>query len=96
MTPHGHETASRAAVACITVGPPVMARPDLPSDGDPPAVQSRFGALHARTYEMELLVSGAVVLGLLQLPPIVRTAFTRFRTGVADGGLRLVTDAVQS
>ena len=73
-----------------------MRQPHPAKDADEPATQSRFGALHARTYEMELLVSGAVVLGLLQLPPVVRAAFARFRAGLEDGGLRLVVGAGQS
>jgi hypothetical protein len=55
---------------------------------------SRFGELHARTYEMELLVSGAVVFGLLLLPPVVTRAFERFTEGLV-GDLRLVTSAIQ-
>jgi len=73
-----------------------MRQPHHAGDADEPTTQSRFGALHARTYEMELLVSGAVVLGLLQLPPVVRAAFARFRSGLEDGGLRLVVGAGQS
>jgi hypothetical protein len=33
--------------------------------------QSRFGSLHVRTFEAELLISGAVVFGLLQAPQFV-------------------------
>jgi hypothetical protein len=37
--------------------------------------QSRFGSLHVRTFEAELLISGAVVFGLLQAPQIVNRFF---------------------
>ncbi len=50
---------------------------------------SRFAGLHARTYEMELLLSGAVVLGLIHLPPAVRRAFDTFTADLA-GGSRLL------
>lgn len=65
-----------------------------------PAVQrtgnrSRFGDLHSRTYEMELLVSGAVVFGLLQLPRVLYPAFDRFRASLA-GDIRLLGTFAES
>ncbi|MCD4749708.1 MAG: hypothetical protein K8R59_10070 [Thermoanaerobaculales bacterium] len=51
--------------------------------------RSRFGAFHARTYEMELLVSGAVVFGLIHLPPVFERMFTSFRASL-EGNLRLI------
>ncbi len=45
--------------------------------------------MHARTYEMELLLSGAVVFGLMQLPPLLSVAFDRFRAGLS-GDLRIL------
>lgn len=54
-----------------------------------PTGWSRFAGLHTRTFEMELLISGAVVFGLIQLPPIVGAGFARFRAGLAED-IRLV------
>ncbi len=55
----------------------------------PSGDRSRFGDLHTRTYEMELLVSGAVVFGLLQLPRILYPVFDRFDASLA-GDVRLL------
>lgn len=33
--------------------------------------RSRFSSLHARTFQGELLISGAEVFGLLQVPPLI-------------------------
>lgn len=64
---------------------------ERPASQDPvmPAKHSRFAGFHARTYEMELLLSGAVVFALLQLPPLLSVAFDRFRAGLA-GDLRIL------
>lgn len=51
--------------------------------------RSRFAGLHARTYEMELLLSGAVVFGLIHLPSVVRAAFDSFSADLF-GSLRLL------
>ncbi|MCK5378603.1 MAG: hypothetical protein KAJ78_04330 [Acidobacteria bacterium] len=51
--------------------------------------RSRFSGLHARTYEMELLVSGALVFGLIHVPPVFDRWFTSFRASL-DGTLRLL------
>ncbi len=51
--------------------------------------RSRFSGFHARTYEMELLVSGAVVFGLIHLPPIIERAFTSYIASL-EGNLRLI------
>ena len=59
------------------------------SSHEPAGPSSRFTGLHARTYEMELLISGAVVFGLLQLPPLVDHALLRLVEGLA-GDLRIV------
>jgi len=56
---------------------------------EPQGSPSRFAGLHARTYEMELLISGAVVFGLLQLPPLIDHALLRLVEGLA-GDLRYV------
>lgn len=37
--------------------------------------QSRFRSLRARTFEGELLISGAVVFGLLQVPLLIARFF---------------------
>lgn len=65
--------------------------PDAGGTGE----SSRFRGLHARTYEMELLVSGAVVFGLVKLPPIIAPAFDRFRDGL-EGRMLLPVTAAQS
>lgn len=65
------------------------------ADTDQASEHSRFGELHTRTYEMELLVSGAVVFGLLQLPGVLGPAFERFRASLS-GGLRLLGSAAHS
>jgi len=62
---------------------------NAPSRVDDGSGASRFKELHARTYEMELLVSGAVVFALLQLPSVVGAAFERYQEGLA-GDLRLI------
>jgi hypothetical protein len=53
------------------------------------ATPSRFSGFHIRTFEAELLISGAVVFGLFQLPPLMsryfETVLVRF-----DGHLRTV------
>lgn len=67
---------------------------DETTSQEPTRSASRFTGLHARTYEMELLVSGAVVLGLLQLPPVVEGVFARLMEGLA-GDLRLVVALLQ-
>jgi hypothetical protein len=46
-----------------------------PETGGEPQ-KSRFSALHTRTHEAELLVSGAVVFGLFHVAPIVSVFFT--------------------
>lgn len=69
-----------------------MARSGSPAD-DERSGASRFRGLHARTYEMELLVSGAVVFGLLQLPTRVDAGFDRLAAGMT-GSLRLLTGAI--
>jgi len=51
--------------------------------------RSRFAEYHSRTYEMELLVSGAVVFGLIHLPPIIARVFDSFRAGL-EGNVRLI------
>ncbi|RLE30261.1 MAG: hypothetical protein DRJ61_13080, partial [Acidobacteria bacterium] len=50
--------------------------------------RSRFSGFHARTYEMELLISGAVVFGLIHLPPIIERISTSFLAGL-EGNLSL-------
>ncbi len=62
-----------------------------PPEPDP---RSRFTELHSRTYEMELLVSGAVVFGLVQLPGLLAGAFARLRAVLA-GDLRVVETLTQ-
>lgn len=53
------------------------------------ATPSRFSGIHTRTFEAELLISGAVVFGLFQLPPLMsryfETVVVRF-----EGHLRTV------
>lgn len=44
--------------------------------------RSRFSGFHARTYEMELLISGAVVFGLIHLPPIIERISISFLAGL--------------
>jgi len=51
--------------------------------------RSRFAEYHSRTYEMELLVSGAVVFGLIHLPPVIARVFDSFRAGL-EGNVRLI------
>lgn len=53
-----------------------------------PASPSRFAGFHAQTYEMELLVSGALTFTLLQLPGKLNPSFDRAMSFV-DGGERL-------
>ncbi|MCG6963403.1 MAG: hypothetical protein LJE95_09065 [Acidobacteria bacterium] len=72
-----------------------MSREVSTPDADQAPDRSRFGELHTRTYEMELLVSGAVVFGLLQLPGVLGPAFERFHASLS-GGLRLLGGAAQS
>ncbi len=55
----------------------------------PESHRSRFSGFHARTYEMELLISGAVVFGLIHLPPIVERISTSFLAGL-EGNVRLM------
>lgn len=50
---------------------------------------SRFSRFHARTYEIELLVSGAVVFGLIHLPPIIERISTSYIASL-DGNLRMI------
>ena len=59
----------------------------IPHSGD--TGWSRFSGLHTRTFEMELLLSGAVVFALVQLPPIVNQHLARFRAGLV-GDVRLM------
>lgn len=56
---------------------------------------SRFGDFHRRTYEMELLVSGAVVFGLFHLPPILEHTFASVQAGLS-GDLYLVGTLAQT
>lgn len=51
--------------------------------------ESRFSGFHARTYEMELLLSGALVFGLIQLPPIVQRVFSSYMASL-EGDIRLI------
>ena len=51
--------------------------------------RSRFSGFHARTYEMELLISGAVVFGLIHLPPVIERISTSFLAGL-EGNLSLI------
>ena len=44
---------------------------------------SRFSSLHSRTYEMELLLSGAVLFGLVKLAPFLSMSFDRLGAGLA-------------
>lgn len=53
-----------------------------PPESDEPVRHSRFVGFHARTYEMELLVSGAVVFGLVQLPGVIDRAATSLLAGL--------------
>jgi hypothetical protein len=53
-----------------------------------PPSPSRFSGFHAQTYEMELLVSGALTFALLQLPGKLNPSFDRAMSFV-DGGERL-------
>lgn len=64
---------------------------DIESTAPPQAEnrRSRFSGLHARTYEMELLLSGALVFGLIQLPPIVQRVFTSYMASL-EGNIRLI------
>ncbi len=55
----------------------------------PEAAESRFSGLHTRTYEAELLISGAVVFGLFRLIPVVSRFFDRVDAGL-EGHHRLV------
>lgn len=71
-----------------------MEQPSPPPEPVDAGNRSRFGELHSRTYEMELLVSGAVVFGLLQLPGPLVAAFDRYRSVLA-GGLRTVESLAQ-
>lgn len=41
---------------------------------------SRFGDLHSKTYEIELLISGALVFGLLNVPSQIENAFEYWLT----------------
>ena len=50
---------------------------------------SRFSGIHTRTFEAELLISGAVVFGLFQLQPVIARFFNEMLVGV-EGPLRLV------
>ena len=45
---------------------------------------SRFGDLYIRTFEMELLISGALVFGLLRLPPLLRSLLATILRDTAD------------
>lgn len=64
---------------------------DIESKAPPQAEnrRSRFSGFHARTYEMELLISGAVVFGLIHLPPIIERISISFLAGL-EGNLRLM------
>ncbi|MEN8164578.1 MAG: hypothetical protein ABFS37_10650 [Acidobacteriota bacterium] len=64
---------------------------DIESKDSPQAEnrRSRFSGFHARTYEMELLLSGALVFGLIHLPAVVDTWSTSFRAGLS-GNLRML------
>ncbi len=64
-------------------------------DGEEPSAPSRFTGFHARTYEMELLVSGALVFGLLQLPRVLGPVFDRL-DAVLAGQLLILVGAAQS
>jgi hypothetical protein len=45
---------------------------------------SRFGDLYIRTFEMELLISGALVFGLLRLPSLLRSLLATILRDTAD------------
>ena len=66
--------------------------PSNTPDQAPADRSSRCGGLRARTFEMELLFSGAVVFGLMQVPPPLAAASRRILDGVA-GDLRLIAAA---
>ncbi len=51
--------------------------------------RSRFGGLHLRTYEMELLISGALVFGLVHAPAVLQRWFDGWLAELA-GELRIV------
>lgn len=53
--------------------------------------QSRFGGLHIRTFEAELLISGAVVFGLLQVAPHITRFFDETLVRL-EGYLRVLAD----
>ena len=50
---------------------------------------SRFSGIHTRTFEAELLISGAVVFGLFQVQPVISRFFDEMLVRV-EGPLRLV------
>ncbi|MBZ0112670.1 MAG: hypothetical protein K8J08_09425 [Thermoanaerobaculia bacterium] len=58
------------------------------TDGAPRESASRFSDLHSRTFEMELLVSGAVVFALIQIPPRLQSWFESVNMAT-EGSLRL-------
>ncbi len=51
--------------------------------------RSRFSSLHPRTFEAELLISGAVVFGLLQVPPLIARLFDEALIRL-EGHIRLI------
>ena len=51
---------------------------------------SRFGDLHTRTYDIELLISGALVFGLLAAPGAITELFEHWQ-GRVDGVAALAT-----
>lgn len=61
---------------------------EKPPELDASKPHSRFSGMHLRTYEMELLVSGAVVFALVQLPPHLRHLFDS-TVGQMSGTLRM-------
>lgn len=68
-----------------------FAEPDMDTDDTSrePSERSRFSSLHARTFEGELLISGAVVFGLLQVPPLIARFFDEALIRL-EGHLRLI------
>jgi len=59
--------------------------PEPPNEATP----SRFSGLHTRTFEAELLISGAVVFGLFQVQPVLSRFFDEMLVRV-EGQLRMV------